>query len=125
MRPPRLLGPAPFDKLSRVELFVAWMLARGAARRQIAELLGCSRATVDAHCANVLAITALKNTALLARAAIRVGFVSAHENNDAEPEADEQPMWTGSPRHHCTTCGRAGHNTRSCPEASAEIEGRW
>lgn len=71
--------PAPFDRLTFRERQVAWHLAHGLYPRQIAELCSTSTKTIDTHRLHVMRKVGVTNTVILARLAIRVGFVTAHE----------------------------------------------
>lgn len=68
-----------FNTLTQREREIAAMLAIGDSCREIANRLGVSHKTVDSHRHHVLKKIGARNTADLARMAIREGFVSMHD----------------------------------------------
>lgn len=69
--------PTPFDSLTERELHIARRLALGERNADIAQDLRISTKTVDTHRAHILDKLECANNVILARLAIRVGFVSA------------------------------------------------
>lgn len=71
------LGEEPIDQLTDREFQVLGRLAGGATNREVAEELGVSVKTVDAHRLNLLSKLGLRNNAELTKFALRQGLVQA------------------------------------------------
>ena len=75
------LSPSPpngnHNRLTRREVQVLVLIAEGKTTKEIARELGISFKTTASHRAHIMEKLAVHNTALLTRAAIRMGLIEA------------------------------------------------